>query len=62
MISFSDKVALITGGGRGIGRVTALLFSRLGASVVILDLLEREGKETIKQIEAGGGSGTFIKT
>ncbi|MCD6363934.1 MAG: SDR family oxidoreductase [Synergistetes bacterium] len=62
MISFSNKVALITGGGRGIGRVTALLFSQLGASVVILELLEREGKETLKQIESNGGRGIFIKT
>lgn len=38
MFEFGDKVVLITGGGAGIGRETALMFGRLGASVVILEI------------------------
>ena len=38
MLDFGDKVALITGGGAGIGRETALTFGRLGASVVVLEI------------------------
>ena len=46
-----DKVALITGAGSGIGRQTALLFSREGASVVCADVNEKAAQETASSIE-----------
>jgi len=56
-----DKVALITGGGSGIGRATALAFARQGASIAIADVDAENGEETLHMIEADGGQGLFIK-
>ena len=55
-------VAVITGGARGIGGATALRFGAEGAKVVIGDLLEVEGHETVAAIRAAGGEGHFVKT
>ena len=56
---FSGKVALITGAGGGIGRATALAFSRAGASVVVSDINVAGGEETVGLIEAAGGKALF---
>ncbi|HEX2324988.1 MAG TPA: SDR family NAD(P)-dependent oxidoreductase [Chloroflexota bacterium] len=56
------KVALITGGARGIGGATALRFAAEGARVVVGDLLEAEGAETVQTIRAAGGQATFLRT
>jgi 3-oxoacyl-[acyl-carrier protein] reductase len=45
-----DKVVLVTGGAAGIGKATALRFAEEGAKVVICDLNESTGQETIKQL------------
>jgi 3-oxoacyl-[acyl-carrier protein] reductase len=55
-----NKVALITGGGNGIGRATAVRFAREGAKVVVSDLDEAGLVETQAQIEAAGGSVTAV--
>jgi NAD(P)-dependent dehydrogenase (short-subunit alcohol dehydrogenase family) len=57
-----DKVALVTGGGTGIGRATALAFANAGAKVVVSGRREKEGFETVALIKKSGGQGTFIKT
>jgi NAD(P)-dependent dehydrogenase (short-subunit alcohol dehydrogenase family) len=56
------KVALITGGGSGIGRATAVLFAREGAKVVVADISAEMGEETVRSIREGGGHATFVKT
>src|SRR6185503_17902592 len=50
-----DKVALITGAGSGIGRQSALLFSREGAEVLAVDLNEPAAAETVAMIRKTGG-------
>ncbi len=62
MNDFTDKVALITGGGAGIGRATALAFARAGAKVVIGNRGAEHGAETVELIEAAGGTAVFQKT
>ncbi len=50
-----DRVAIVTGSGRGIGRATALRLARDGAAVVVNDLDEHVAHEVAKEIEAAGG-------
>jgi NAD(P)-dependent dehydrogenase (short-subunit alcohol dehydrogenase family) len=51
----ANKVALITGGGSGIGKATSLLFAREGAKVVIVDLKKETAEATAKEIRDAGG-------
>ena len=55
------RTYLITGGARGIGGASAIRLAREGANVVILDVLAKEGAETVAQIRTEGGKAEFVK-
>lgn len=55
-----DKVALITGGGSGIGYQTALLFAQEGASVVVVDVNDEGGNKTTQEIIDKGGQAIYV--
>jgi NAD(P)-dependent dehydrogenase (short-subunit alcohol dehydrogenase family) len=55
-------VAIVTGAASGIGRATAQLFASEGASIVVADVDESGGGETVRHIEESEGKATFIKT
>ena len=57
----SGKVALITGAASGIGRATALLLAENGASVVVADVDENGGNETVETVKAAGGEAAFVR-
>ena len=57
----AGKVALVSGGARGIGAATAKLLAQEGASVVIADVLEDDGRATEAQISESGGRATFMR-
>jgi NAD(P)-dependent dehydrogenase (short-subunit alcohol dehydrogenase family) len=59
-MNVSSKVAIITGAGSGIGRATALLLAREGASIVVADLNDAGSAETVSQITAAGGKAAAI--
>lgn len=61
MAGFEGKVALVTGGGSGIGRATALAFARKGATVVVTGRRVDKGEETVRLIQAEGCDGYFIQ-
>lgn len=56
------KVAIITGTTSGIGRATAVLFAKEGASVVLAGRRENLGKEVVDEIKGSGGSAVFVRT
>jgi NAD(P)-dependent dehydrogenase (short-subunit alcohol dehydrogenase family) len=55
------KAGLVTGAGSGIGRGSALAFAREGAKVMVSDVNEEAGKETVRLIEKAGGVASFFK-
>jgi len=61
-MQLQDKVAIITGGGRGIGRAIAKRFAQAGASVVIAEQDGQSGEQTCAEIEAAGGVAQWIAT
>ncbi|MGZ4808349.1 MAG: glucose 1-dehydrogenase [Thermoanaerobaculia bacterium] len=51
----ANKVALITGGGSGIGRASCLLFAKEGAKVVVVDLKKDTAQQTVDEVRKAGG-------
>jgi NAD(P)-dependent dehydrogenase (short-subunit alcohol dehydrogenase family) len=62
MKEFEGKVALVTGGGSGIGRATALAFAREGAQIVIGNRNVQRGEETVSLIRDAGETASFKRT
>jgi NAD(P)-dependent dehydrogenase (short-subunit alcohol dehydrogenase family) len=60
-MKLDGKVAVITGSGSGIGRATAILFAKEGAKVVVADIVEDAGQETVAQIKENGGDAVFVR-
>ena len=55
-----NRVALVTGAARGIGRASALTFAREGAIVVVADMNATGGEETVELVRASGGTASFV--
>lgn len=62
MAKFDEKVAVITGGGSGIGRATALAFAEKGVRVVIADMDAKAAEETVRLSSDRGALVSFIRT
>jgi NAD(P)-dependent dehydrogenase (short-subunit alcohol dehydrogenase family) len=58
---FSDKVALVTGAGSGIGRASALAFGQAGARVVVVDIDAESAIETVRLIADAGATAILLK-
>lgn len=61
-MKLNGKVAVITGGGSGIGRETAILFAKEGAKVVVGDWNEKTLEETVGMIQSAGGEAAGVKS
>ncbi len=59
-MDFSGKVALITGGGGGIGRAAAVGFAKGGAKVVVVDRDQSLGEDTVGVVRQQGGEASFV--
>jgi NAD(P)-dependent dehydrogenase (short-subunit alcohol dehydrogenase family) len=58
---FDGKVAMITGGSSGIGRATALAFAKEGAKILLADIDEAGGEESLSMIRGAGGEAIFFR-
>ena len=58
----ADKVAIITGGGSGIGKASSYLFAKEGAKVVVAQRTQATGEETAAAINSSGGEAIFVYT
>ena len=58
---FKDKVCIVSGGGSGIGKATCERFAQEGGRVVVVDLNEKDGNETVQTISSAGGEAVFVK-
>ena len=63
MISLEDqKVAIVTGGSSGIGRVTAIALAKQGVKITVAARRVKEGEDTVRLVEEAGSEGIFVKT
>jgi NAD(P)-dependent dehydrogenase (short-subunit alcohol dehydrogenase family) len=60
-VLLTNKVAIVTGGARGIGRGIALRFAEEGCNIVIADLREKEANQTLDDIAKKGARGIFVQ-
>jgi len=60
-MKLADRVAIVTGGGSGIGAASALAFAREGARIAVADLNEAAAKTTLEAIERAGGQGVALR-
>ena len=58
-MKLAGKVAIVTGGGIGIGRNTALLLAKQGAKVIVTDIDQESGQATVEEIMNLGGEALF---
>jgi len=56
-----DKVAIVTGGAKGLGEATSRLLAKEGAKVVLTDLDEVQGKKVEAEINKAGGTAKYMK-
>ncbi len=59
-MKLEEKVALITGSGSGFGRAGAVLFAQEGAKLVVTDINDEGGQETVRLIRDAGGEATYV--
>ncbi|MFE4709343.1 SDR family NAD(P)-dependent oxidoreductase [Paenibacillus sp. NPDC056722] len=59
-MSFKDKTVIVTGAGRGIGRAIAMSYASAGANVVVAELEEGRGRQTVNEIVRHGGKALFV--
>lgn len=59
---FNNKIAVVTGAGQGIGEAYAKALAAQGATVVVAELNEEQGKRVVGDIDAAGGKSLFVKT
>jgi len=58
---FKDKVAIVTGASRGMGRTIAIALGREGSKVVVVDINPGEGEEAVREIETLGAEAMFVR-
>lgn len=61
MSRLKDKIAIVTGGGDGIGQATCRLFAEHGAKVAIFEIVEESGRATAAELQAKGADAFFVK-
>jgi NAD(P)-dependent dehydrogenase (short-subunit alcohol dehydrogenase family) len=61
-MELKNRTAIVTGAGSGIGRAVALAYAREGANVVVSDIAEKGGNETVSLIEKAGSKAAFVRS